>query len=125
VAKPRILIIDDEVGFSRLLKLNLESDGQYEVRIENRGSQGYVAAKEFLPDMILLDVIMPDRDGGEVAAEIAADPRLSRTPLVFLTAVISKDEADARNGIIGNYPFLAKPVTVEAVRGCIKKHLGS
>ncbi len=123
MSKRKILIVDDEVGFTRLLKLNLESTGQFEVRIENSGSKGYSVAKEFQPDLIFLDVIMPDRDGGEVAAELSSDPKMQRTPIIFLTAVVSKEEADARNGIIGSYPFLAKPVSVETVRECIQKYL--
>ncbi len=123
MAKHKILIVDDEIGFTRLLKLNLETTGEYEVRIENGGARAYIVAKEFKPDMILLDVIMPDKDGGEVAAELSDDPQFKHTPIVFLTAVVSKEEADAKNGIIGSYPFLAKPVSVETVRECIRKNL--
>lgn len=62
---------------------------------------------------------MPDADGGEVAAQIKADRNLKDTPIVFLTAVVSKKE----EGLIGGRPFLAKPVGVKEVIDCIEKHL--
>lgn len=122
--RKRILIIDDEESFTHLLKLNLEQTGAYEVRVERQGSWGLLAAKEFLPDLIFLDVIMPDMDGGQVAAQIRAEERLRGVPIVFLTAIVSKHEATTHRGIIGGNPFLAKPVSVSDVIACIEKHLG-
>src|SRR5919109_851520 len=66
--KPRILIVDDEPAFTRLVKLALEQDGYYEVQEENHGRHALAAALEFRPDLVLLDVIMPDMGGAEVAA---------------------------------------------------------
>ncbi len=117
--KKRILLIDDEPSFTRMLKLNLEETGAYEVRTENRGKQGLAAAREFKPDLILLDVIMPGMDGGDVASEIQTDENLKNAPIVFLTAVAKKKDA----GIIGGRPFIAKPVTVKEVIDCIEKNL--
>jgi CheY-like chemotaxis protein len=119
MGKKRILLIDDEPSFTNVLKLNLEETGAYEVRTENGGKQGLVAARQFKPDLILLDVIMPGMDGGDVASEIKTDENLKNTPIVFLTAVAKKKE----EGIIGGRPFIAKPVTVEEVIACIEKNL--
>lgn len=119
MAKKRILLIDDEPSFTRMLRLNLEKTGAYEVREENRGAHGLAAAREFKPDLILLDVIMPDADGGDVAAQIKADKNLKDTPIVFLTAVVTKKE----EGMIGGRPFIAKPASVKEVIDCIEKHL--
>ncbi len=119
MSKKRILLIDDEPRFTHVLKLNLEETGAYEVRAENKGSQGLAAAKEFKPDLILLDVIMPGMDGGDVASEIQSDDKLKNTPIVFLTAVAKKKE----EGIIAGRPFIAKPVTVQEVIACIEKNL--
>ena len=119
----RILIIDDEVTFTRLLQLNLEQLGAYTVRVENQGTQALAAAREFHPDMIFCDVIMPEIGGGEVAAQIHADAALAQTPIVFLTAVVSKQEASARGGMIGGHPYLAKPATVEEVVHCIEQQI--
>ena len=121
--KKRILIIDDEASMTRLLKLNLEHTGAYEVREEHQGTRGLAAAREFQPDLILLDVIMPDVDGREVAAQIHADERTKDTPIVFLTAVAAKKDPGARGGSIGGHPWLAKPVTIEDVTSCIEQNL--
>lgn len=64
----KILIVDDEEDFTKLIKLNLERTGEYEVEIENGGLRGLAAAREFKPDLILLDILMPDMEGGEVAS---------------------------------------------------------
>jgi DNA-binding response OmpR family regulator len=122
--KIRILLIDDEPSFTRMLKLNLERTGTYKVLCENTGAFGLTAAKDFLPDMIFLDVIMPDVDGGEVAAQIRAEAKLKDTPIVFLTAGVSKETTRTRGDVIGGRTFLAKPVSVEEVIRCIEKQLG-
>ncbi len=119
MGKKRILLIDDEPSFTNVLKLNLEETGAYEVRAENNGSQGLVTARRFKPDLILLDVIMPGMDGGDVASEIQSDENLKNTPVVFLTAAAKKED----EGVISGRTILAKPVTVEEVIACIEKNL--
>lgn len=122
--KQRILIVDDEVSFTRLLKLNLEQTGQFEVRIENWAQDAPRAAREFRPDLIFLDVLMPRMFGGDVAARIQADPQLEHTPIVFLTATVTRTRVDEHGGIISGFPVLAKPVSVEELLACIEHHLG-
>lgn len=121
--KRRILIVDDEPSFTRLLKLSLLTTGAYEVREENSGERALQAAREFKPDLILLDVIMPGKDGGEVAAEIANDDSLKRIPIVFLTAAVSKKEVGGEGRVIGGRSFLAKPVSVAEVTRYIEKNV--
>ena len=121
--KQRILLVDDDERFTRILKLNLESRGYYEVRDENRADRALAVAREFRPDLILLDVMMPDVDGGEVAARFRSDYRMKETPVVFLTAAASKQEVQALEGSIGGHSFLAKPVTMGEVLECLRKHL--
>jgi len=108
--KKKILVIDDERDFAKLVKLNLEDTGNYEVRAETRGPDGIVAAKVFKPDLILLDVLMPLMDGAQVAAKIKDDEETKNIPIVFLTAATTREEADSRGGLIGGYPFIAKPI---------------
>lgn len=123
--KQRILLVDDEAAFTRVLKSYLEKTGAYEVRMENVAEQALAAAVEFQPDLILLDVIMPGLDGSRVAAQIKADGRLAaNTPIVFLTAVVSREEARARQGTIGDQVFIAKPVSIKEIIGCIESRLG-
>ena len=74
------MVVDDEAGFTKLLKMNLEKTGKYEVRIENQSTKALEVAKEFQPDVVLLDIVMPDMDGGDVAAQFQDDPMLRRVP---------------------------------------------
>ena len=122
--KKRILIIDDEEGFTHLVKLSLEATGKYEVRIENKGSLGHLAAKQFKPDLILLDLIMPDMGGGEVSYQLKSDEGTKTIPIVFITAIMTKDEAVARGGIISGHQVIAKPVGTEELIDVIKKSIG-
>ena len=117
----RILIVDDEAGFTRLLKLTLEGTKRYLVREENDGSQALVTARQFRPELILLDIVMPKVDGGDVARQITSDPMLSGVKIIFLTAIVSKQEAHA-NGI-GGFPFMAKPVSLAALTEMIEETL--
>ena len=123
MAKKRILLVDDEKSFTNLLKLNLEETGHYEVRVENWAEDALGAAQEFKPDLVLLDIIMPRMPGGNVAAQIKEDPGLKDTPIVFLTAAVRKQQVDENEGIICDFPCLAKPATVEMVIEAIEKNL--
>ena len=124
MTKKRLLLIDDEASFTRILKLNLEETGRFEVRVENDGRLAVAAAKSFLPDLILLDVVMPDVDGGEVAAELRKDRELARIPIVYLTAIVSPREVEERSGVIGGRLFLAKPVSKQTLLEMIDRVLG-
>jgi DNA-binding response OmpR family regulator len=122
--KKKILVIDDEASMTRMLKRNLESTGKYEVHTENSGATGLTAARAFHPDFILLDVMMPGVDGGEVAAQLREDQALKTVPLVFLTAIVSREETTPTGSTIGGCEYLAKPVKLEDLVICIEKHLG-
>ncbi len=120
--KKRILIVDDQSGFTRIIKLTLEKTGDYDV-LEKNSSAGVVAAViEFDPDVILLDVIMPGSDGGDVVSLLKENPRTRNTPIIFITATVRKQEIDAQGGIIGGYPFLPKPVTAKELIECVEKY---
>src|SRR5256885_6808592 len=88
--RKRILVVDDEIGFTRLLKLTLEQTNDYEVRVENRPERALSAAREFRPDLVLLDVVMPRMFGADVAAGLRADGRLESTPVLVFTATVSQ-----------------------------------
>lgn len=122
--KKKVLLIDDEPSFTRLLKLNLEKTGAYEVKEEHIGSNGLAAVKEFKPDIVLLDVVMPDIDGGTVVSQIRCSEELKNTKIVFLTAVLTKSDSSAKSGMLNSIPCLAKPVATDEVIACIQKHLG-
>ena len=123
--KKRIMVVDDEPSITRLLKLNLEQTGRYEVCGINNATLALSAAREFQPDLILLDVMMPHISGDELANQLQASPRLKNTPIVYLTALATPGEVSSHGGLIGGLPFLAKPVDLPEVIGCIEKHLGA
>lgn len=122
MAKKRILLVDDEKSLTMLLKLNLEETGNYEVRVENWPEDAAPAAREFDPDILLLDLIMPRMPGGNVAALFDADPVLKNIPIVFLTAAVRRSQVEDNDEIICEHPCLAKPATVEEVIAMIEQH---
>ena len=117
----KILIIDDDISGSCLLKLSLEKTGAYEVRTENRGSRGLASAREFGPDAIVLDVVMPDKDGGDVAFQIQSDKTLRETPIIFLTSLVTDQEAAMT--LLPGFQFMAKPVNVNRLVKLIEESL--
>jgi CheY-like chemotaxis protein len=118
--KKKILIVDDECGFTHVLKLTMR---RYEIKEENDARKAVSTAKQFQPDLILLDVIMPWVDGGDVASSIRSDYSLRHIPIVFLTAALSPTESAGATRKIGGFPFLAKPVSSDSLTRCIEEHL--
>jgi len=121
--KKRILIVDDEPSITQLLRLNLEKTGAYTIRSENTAERVLSAVTEFKPELILLDVMMPGMDGGTLAAKIRANRSFKEVPIVFLTAAVRQEEVDARNGVIGGFPYIAKPLNIRGVIDIIEKNL--
>jgi CheY-like chemotaxis protein len=121
--KKRILVIDDEAGFTRMLKLNLEQTGRYEARVVNEPEDALEAARQFVPDLVLLDVFMPRMSGGDVAMQLRLEPSLRDLPIIFFTAAVKKSRVEEHEGVIGGDPFLAKPATFEEVLAAIERHL--
>jgi CheY-like chemotaxis protein len=111
--RKRILLVDDEPAVTRMIKLNLEQTGRYEVRTENRGANAIAAARDFRPDLIVLDVMMPDMSGSEISEQLQEDPQLCAIKFIFLTALVSKDQEQWSDGKIGGHTFVAKPVSAD------------
>jgi CheY-like chemotaxis protein len=121
--KSRILVVDDEPNLSELVRLYLEKTGRFEVRVENRSALALSTAREFRPDMILLDVDMPGKDGGQVSREILADPILRGVPILFFTSLISREEAGEREVVRGGKRYLAKPVDPKVLIAAVDRIL--
>ncbi len=121
--KRKILIVDDEESFGKMVKRSLEKTGEYSVEVENKGARALSTVKKIMPDLILLDIMMPDADGGEVSSLIKADEKCGDIPIVFLTALVTKAEVISRDGIIAGKSYLAKPVSKEQLIECIGKHV--
>ncbi len=122
--KRRILIVDNDRDTTHLVKILLERTGRYSVLEENDATKAHQSAQNFRPDLILLDVVMPETDGGEVAAQIQADPELRRTPVIFLTALVTETETKAGLRIQG-HPFLAKPINIPELINGIEENLAA
>jgi CheY-like chemotaxis protein len=120
--KHRILIVDNDRNSTHLVKILLERTGRYLVLEENNPTKAHQSAQNFRPDLILLDIVMPETDGGEVAAQIQADPELQTTPIIFLTALVTKGETKAGLRIQG-HPFLAKPISIPELINAIEENL--
>ena len=118
----RILIVDNDKNTTHLVKILLEKTGRYLVFEENNPTRAHQTARNFRPDLIFLDVVMPDQDGAEIAAQIRADSDLQNTPIVFLTALVTRVEANTGLHIDG-HPFLAKPINIQelikAIEGAV------
>ncbi len=121
--KRKILIVDDEKVYGNMIKLSLELTGNYVVRSETEGAKAYPAAKEFKPDLILLDVNMPDMDGGGAAFQIKSDEGLKDVPIVFLTGLVSEKEIVSGGGPSGKNTYIPKTVKVDTLIDCIEKNV--
>ncbi len=119
----RILVVDDEPAITRMVKLNLERTGNYKVLTENHSRNAIAAAREFQPDLILLDVMMPEMDGDEIASQLKKDQHLSKIKFVFMTAIVTKDDIESRGSNIGGNEFLAKPVKTGELISTIERVL--
>jgi CheY-like chemotaxis protein len=120
--KKKILLIDDEVSNTRPMKVNLERTGCYTVQTENNALHSLETARRFKPDLIFLDVMMPDMDGGQVAAQMEIDPALKNVPIVFLTAIVTKKETGEQGVVKSGHKFIAKPLNLEGLVACIEKN---
>ncbi len=119
--KKKVLLVDDEKSFTNLLKLNLEQTGTYDVCVVNWAEDALPAAREFKPDVVLLDIIMPRMPGGNVVAQFEVDPGLKNIPIVFLTAAVQRSRLEEMDGIISGHPCLAKPSSLEEIVAMIEK----
>ncbi|MBF0384548.1 MAG: response regulator [Candidatus Omnitrophica bacterium] len=123
MARRKILIIDDEKGFTSMLRLNLESTGVYEVFEENNPIKAMNAALEHNPDLILLDIVMPNKEGPDVAVELRSNQKLKTVPIIFLTATVRQSEVDSEGGYIGGHHFIAKPSNLPALLESIERNI--
>jgi two-component system, OmpR family, response regulator len=120
--KPRILIVDDNPRFSHSARLILQESGQYVVCEENDAASAVETARSFRPDLILLDLVMPQLDGAEVAAQVESDWALHGVPIVFVTGLVTRDEA--RNGQrIDGHRVVSKPVSSFDLLGAVDESL--
>jgi CheY-like chemotaxis protein len=121
----RILVVDDDVHATRMIKLALERTGHYKVRELNDPIQALWVAREFRPDLVLMDVCMPGKEGMELAFQLRGDEDFEEIPIVFVTSLISEHEAEGNVASGGDFHFIAKPTRLNRVITCIEKSLES
>ncbi len=105
--KPRILIVDDDPMIRRLLQVNFRLEG-FDVDVAARGREALELASASRPDIVVLDVSMPDMDGWAVMEHLREDPGTARVPIVFLTARTGQAEQE-RAERLGAEGYLVKP----------------
>ena len=120
--KQTILVVDDEKDVLFMLKKRLAAEG-YSVITANNGGDAVALAKSKLPDLIILDIVMPGMEGGEVAGKLKENPLTRDIPVIFLTGLFSKTEETEMGHMVGcNFAF-AKPLDTEALVSQIKRLL--
>ena len=123
-AKKKILVIDNDPASTRMVRLTLERQPAFEVCELNEPTRAVPTAREFRPDLVLLDVEMPGMDGGEVARGLQADAALRGLPIIFMTSLVTEEET-AKNPMYTNgLRVLAKPVTMGKLVRCVAERLG-
>ncbi len=125
--KKRILVVDDEPDFASIVQGNLEKEG-FEVEIAYNGVEGLEKVHASPPDAIVLDVMMPEKDGYEMCADLKGDEKYCDIPIVLLTAVASHvtstrySHADGMSTEADDY--IAKPASAEEITRSVKDLLG-
>lgn len=117
----KILIVDDEEHILLVLENRLSKAG-YSVIKANNGKDAALMAKKELPALIIMDIFMPDIDGPKVVSILEQDPETKDIPVIFLTALVGKEEEKERRVVSGRY-FLAKPFDPEELLREVAKRI--
>lgn len=123
--KTKVLIIDDEEDFCFFIRENLNNTEMFEVFVATNGAYGLDLARTRSPDIILLDLMMPDMSGEQVAAELDELPETAGIPKIFLTALATR--GDAGSNVLnksGQSYYIAKPVRTRELVMAINEVLG-
>jgi two-component system response regulator RpaA len=106
-----ILVIEDDYIVARTIERSLRSD-QFHVTVVSRGDKGLRIARQINPDLVILDIIMPDMDGYTVCRNMRADPNLANIPILFLTAKVKPQDKIA-GFVAGGDDYLCKPFNID------------
>jgi diguanylate cyclase (GGDEF)-like protein len=116
----KILIVDDTLANIEILYKILQ--GEYDIFFAKNGQDGLKVVKREMPDLILLDIMMPGMDGYQVCSELKDDPKTASIPVIFITAMGS-DEDETRGLDCGAIDYLTKPISPPIVRARVRNHL--
>jgi DNA-binding response OmpR family regulator len=118
VKPTRVLVIDDEPEITDIIETFLENAG-YQVKSENSSDLGIQTAKTFLPDLILLDIMMPILDGYEICTELKRREKTKNIPVVFLTGKDARSD-EGRSFRVGGVLYIKKPFSCERLLNIVK-----
>jgi DNA-binding response OmpR family regulator len=107
----KILVVDDEPNIVELLRIELSENG-YDVITASGGVQCLEKIRGENPDLVILDVRMPDLSGSQVAQTLKSDPKYKTLPLIFLTGLLSKDDEKKTGNEIASQVIFAKPFSL-------------
>lgn len=119
-ARPKLLIVDDQAVNVRLIYELFQS--VFDVFMATSGQSGLAKAKQLLPDLILLDVVMPGLSGYDVCQELKADPALKDIPVIFITGQFNEDD-EVRGFQMGAVDFIRKPINPVITKARVNSHL--
>ncbi|MFH1996119.1 MAG: response regulator [Candidatus Omnitrophota bacterium] len=115
VAKKKILVVDDEIEICKIVKEGLERLGGFDVSMATSGEDGITKALEIRPDLVILDLLMPDMHGLEVSRRIKKYHDIAATPIIMLSGV--KDEAAIEESKkLRNELYLTKPIMLTELK---------
>jgi DNA-binding response OmpR family regulator len=116
----KVLLVDDEPDVLRILKKRLEAE-KYEVETAGDGVEGLEKAIASLPNVILLDVMMPNKDGFSLLSEMQADERLRRIPVIMVTAKAETNDI-FKGQYLGAIDYLIKPVDFQELLKYLRRY---
>jgi len=116
--KKKILVVDDDPNITEVIEEFLSFEG-YDVSVENFASKAVDKANEVLPDLILLDIMMPEIDGYEVCSALKINPKTSGVPILFLSGRDSKED-DGRSFGVGGDLYIKKPFSNDRLSQMVK-----
>jgi CheY-like chemotaxis protein len=120
--KKKILIVDDEKALSLILKKCLEQTGIYEVVVENNSNHAVAMTRDFKPDLVLLDIMMPEINGFEIAEHIQNNSTLNKIKIVFFTALPNEQNNEIPENNTESV-FINKPVKLDKLLECFEEQL--
>jgi CheY-like chemotaxis protein len=121
--KKKILVIDDDKNVGAILKVKMEKKGLYEVIHAPNGREGLNLARTMAPALIVLDVNMPGLDGGDVKANLNSRPETKDIPVVFLTSLLTADEARRGKGSRPGQVMISKHLEIGEIVALIERSL--
>ena len=116
----KILIVDDELDIVMVLSARLREHG-YETPYALNAKQAFLEIEKHKPDLIILDIMLPDMGGDAIASKLKEDPQTRKIPVIFLSALQTKKEEHSQDGFIGGNVVLAKPFEMDILLKKIKE----